>query len=126
MKRKPKLVQVIPDAPPATFQVHERKPGDSRWHFRLRDAILGDEPEFEYRPPKKGCLYTTKELAVYAASEMNEGRGQITATEFADGVPVFSAVFASNGRQVFCLWSTDRSRAEPISVEAVGKLLRRR
>lgn len=114
--RKPKFVQFIPDRVVPMFQVVEPTPGETYWHARIADAIQGDEPEFRYTPPKKGNPFTVQELANRVAGELNEARGTIFLQEVVDGIPVFSATFASNSRQVMCVRSTDPARAQPIDL----------
>lgn len=122
-RRRPKLVQVTPDMPPVSFAVVERQPGINYWHFRIADAIVGDEPEFTHAPTKTGYQFSIQELASRAAGELNEARGTVAMQEFRDGIPTFSAVFASNGRQVFCIRSTDHERAKPVDLTAAYKWL---
>lgn len=117
-RRRPKFEQYIREAPEPVFAWVVPEPGANYWLARIRDVIYGDEPEFIYRPPKKGCPYTVQELANRVAGELNEGTGFFTLREFRDGVPVFACAFASNGRQVFCVRSTDSDRAEPVDLTA--------
>jgi hypothetical protein len=125
-KRRPKLTHHIPDGPPALFQVVEHRPGETYWSFTLRDAIYGDEPEFRYEPPKKGCPFTVHELAVAAACELNEATGRITIEEVIDGIPTFTAIYISDGHSVYCAWSTDANRAKPVDITAAEKWLAER
>lgn len=117
-KRRPKFVQHIPEGPEPMFSLVEHTPGANYWHSKITDAIVGDRPEFRYTPPKKGCPYTVQELANRVAGELNEATGWLTLTEYTDGVPTFASVFASNGRQVTCIASTDAERAEPTDMSA--------
>lgn len=116
--KRPRFVQVIPVYPPAMFTVVERALGQTYWDARIADAQVGDEPEFRYTPPKKGCPFTVQQLANAAAGQLTEARGLVTLQEVRDGIPTFTAVFAANGRQVFCLRSTDVQRAIPVDVDA--------
>jgi hypothetical protein len=115
-----RLKQVIPDGPPAAFTIVEHKPGDSRYHARLRDAICGDEPEFELKLPAKSKYPppTPQRVANAAAGELNEATGAVFLTRYTDGIPTFAGVFVSNGRQVICVASTDPAQCEPIDVAA--------
>lgn len=120
-KRSPKFEQYIPEHPSVMFQVVEKIEDQNYWHAKIRDAIVGDEPEFRYCPPKKGCPFTIQELANKVAGELNEARGTITLQEFVDNIPTFVCIFASNSRHVFCLISTDHERMKPVDLNKIPK-----
>jgi hypothetical protein len=113
--RRPRLEQYIPTGPEPMFQELEHRPEEPRFfHITLRDAISsGHEPIFRYQPPKKSKHppFTIQQIANAAAGELNEARGLICIQEFVEGIPVFTAMFASNSRQVYCLHSSDQERA---------------
>jgi len=121
MKRKPKFEQYIPNGPTPMFEVITVEKGKNYWHAKISDAIVGDEPEFRYIVPKKGCPFTVQELANRVAGELNEARGTIILQEFTDNVPTFACVFISNSRQVFCVRSTDHERIKPVDVKDIPK-----
>jgi hypothetical protein len=124
-KRSPKFVQYIPSGFEPPFMVVVRTSGETYWHAKIRDAIYGDCPEFRYYPPKKGNSFTVQELANRVAGELNEARGLIQLQEYIDGIPTFYAIFASNGRQVVCVQSTDVTRMEPIDMVAFNAAVER-
>lgn len=101
--RRIRFRQHIPDGREPLFQIVERVPGDNYWHARIADAIIGDEPEFICRIPKKSNypLPQPIDVACKAAGECNEGRGLVTLRRYQDGIPVYCGWFASNGSQVF-------------------------
>lgn len=126
MVRRPKFVQHIPEeAAPALFEIIERAPGVSYWHARIADAIVGDEPEFRYATPRKGCQFSIQQLANAVASELNEARGRFSLQEVTDGIPTFTAWFVSDSRNVICVRSTDHARQSPIDVAAATAAWRR-
>jgi hypothetical protein len=110
-RRRPRLIQHIQTREWAPFTAFAGEPGKTYWHFKIRDSIVGDEPEFRYIPPERGCPFTVEELVSTAAEELSEARGFVQAVEFRNGIPVFSALFSADSRQVFCLWATDARRA---------------
>lgn len=112
--RRPRLVQFTPEQPTALFTFCDTNPDvvPHCWHLKIRDAIVGDEPEWTYTPPGKSKYppFTPQQIANAGAGELNEGSGLVTMTEYRKGVPTFVARYAANGRQVFCIWSTDEDR----------------
>lgn len=125
-RRRPKFHQHLPTpAVAAPFVEVERVPGENYWHAVISDAIHGDRPEFRYVPPKRGCPFTPQELANVVAGELNEGRGYLILQEFADGIPVFSSAWISNGRQVLCHRSSDHARQPETDFRAALSWLRR-
>jgi hypothetical protein len=118
MVRRVPLKQHTPEGSAGPFTVVVDCPGDTYWHVRIVDAIVGDEPEFRYVAPKRSKFppFTVQEIANAGAGHLNEARGLVEVVEFIDGNPTFSSLFASNGRQVFCVWSTDPARAAPVDL----------
>jgi hypothetical protein len=98
------------------FAVVERRPGEDFWEAVISDAIVGDRPRFRYHPPGKSKHppFTAQELAVAAAEECNEATGLVTLTHYREGLPVFCGAWASNGRNAFCVLSTDAAAAKPV------------
>lgn len=133
-KRKPSLKQHLPEGPEPTFAVTEIVPGRNYWRLQITDNACpefwgyaggpgaSNRTEFRYTPPKKGCPFTVRELALAAALRMAEARGWLTTQEFTDGVCSFSAVFVADSRHVFCVWSTDPERAKPVDLVAMPQL----
>jgi hypothetical protein len=108
-RRKLGIKQHIPESSvEPLFQVVEYALGDSYWHIKIKDAIVGDEPEFRFYLPKNRENWPdAQRVANAGAGELNEARGLISLSRYEDGIPVFSAQYASDGRQVYCLWSSD-------------------
>lgn len=115
--RRPRLVQHVPWPPPVRFQVVEPTPGDTYYEITLREAppTHGYEPVFHYVAPKKGSPFTIQQLANAGAGELSEARGLVCIQDIRDGLPVFLALFASNGRWVWCVHSSDGARAQPVA-----------
>lgn len=107
-RRRLGLQQYIPREPQPMFQIVEPQPNVNYWHVKIKDAIVGDEPEFRKTLPKSRANWPTpQQVANAGAGELNEARGIVSLTRYEDGIPVFSAQYAANSREVFCLWSTD-------------------
>lgn len=116
-RRRPKLVQRIP--PPAAFEAVERREGENYWLVTIvDDTDAHDRPCFEHRVArsKKARRFTVDEVARAAAGELNEARGLVFLSEHRDGVPVASFVFASDGRHVFCIRTSDPERVEAVDL----------
>lgn len=122
--RRPRLVQYVPDPhDSALFVLGQDEPDSGHWwDVRISDAIVGDYPSWRYEPPRKSKHppFTAHEVAVAGAAELNEGRGLVTLTEYVGGLPVFAGAFVANGSQVYCVRSTDPSRAEPVCEAVEG------
>lgn len=108
-----RLKQHIPDGPTPAFRVLTPS-RESWWHAEIRDAIEGDRPEFCLKTTRQD-QYSPQQVANRAAGELNEGRGLIILTLWWKGCPIASFVYASNGRFVFCLRSTDSKIALPVT-----------
>ena len=96
MRRKVRATQYIPEGPPAAFEVIDPASTRTEWHFTIRDAIVGDEPEFvvpRVAGSKKAArLVTLDEVCRAAFRECTEGRGRIHLTEWRKGLPVYQAL----------------------------------
>lgn len=96
--RKLPLKQYIPDGPNGPkFQVVTFKKGNNYWHIRIRDAIIGDEPEFTLDIPKasKKAPVTAQQVANAGAGQLNEATGLVFLTKYTDGIPTYTGIFAS-------------------------------
>jgi len=84
------------------FQVVEFTKGDSYFHVQIRDAIVGDEPEYRVTAGKTRFQdVEPRAVAVKVAAELNEARGLLWVTKIQDGIPVGTWCYASNGRHVY-------------------------
>ena len=112
---------MIPDGPEPLFQLIERVPGRNYWRVQISDDTSDDRPVFECKIPRtsKQPPFTPDEIAIAGAQECMEARGLVVLQEFTDNIPIFTAVYAANGRQVFCVRSSDPSRAQPVDLNTL-------
>jgi hypothetical protein len=81
--------------------------------------VYQNEPEYVVNLPKKGAIKVTPQMvANKVAGTMQNGLGFICITLWEEGSPTFTATYASNGRQVLCVRTTDAAR-QPVEHPAV-------
>lgn len=139
----PRLVQVMPPGPAASFTVIDGTPrtwlgveyhgkpaapydpGPAYFHVKIRDwCSESDRPEYAHRLIKDRRKWPTPHAVAVAAcshGRMNEGLGWVFLTRWVDGWPDLQAVYVSNSLHVLCVRTTSPDEAPLTHPVALGQ-----
>jgi hypothetical protein len=109
MKRKIKIVHVLPDS---AFEIVAPQPGLTFYELTTLDGMSSDHNHWRWSPGAQRVLRTQlRDVVIAGAKECQEGRGVVAVRLIKDGIPVAFGVFDVQPRPFAPGWFIQRRTA---------------